>query len=142
MELLTAGAIATLAFTKFFDKAIEKFAEATLAKMDELRQKIWQKLRGKPQLEAALQDAENGSQEKLETIVAPHLEEAMNTDKQFAQEVQTLAQEIQQEINIGEIQGRNVQNVYGGEAFQSNDANAPTFQGGSGHNVTINYNQK
>ncbi|MEH2240175.1 hypothetical protein [Nostoc sp.] len=61
-----------------------------------------------------------------------------DTNPQFGKEVQSLAQEIHQEINIGKVQGKNVQNVYGGEAFQSNDAKAPTVQGGSGHNITFN----
>ncbi|MEH1903712.1 MAG: hypothetical protein V7L04_20450 [Nostoc sp.] len=46
MEAITAGAIATLAITKAFEKTIEKFTEAALVKMDELRKKIWGKLRG------------------------------------------------------------------------------------------------
>lgn len=64
----------------------------------------------------------------------------MEWDKNFAQEVQTLAREIEQEINIGQIQGQNVQNVYGGEAQQNNanNTNAPVIQGGSGHNITFN----
>ena len=55
---LTAAAIATLAFIKFVEsgagKLAEKFTEAPIAKMEELRQKIWEKLRGKPKAESAL----------------------------------------------------------------------------------------
>ena len=51
MEPLTAGVIVTLAFTKAFETTIEKFTEAALVKMDELRQKIWNKLRGNPRAE-------------------------------------------------------------------------------------------
>ena len=54
MEPLTAGAIATLAFTKACEKTIEKFTEAALLKMDALRKKIWEKLRGNPNAEKAL----------------------------------------------------------------------------------------
>ena len=43
MEPITAGAIATLAFTKAFEKTIEKFTEATWNKIEALRKKIWQK---------------------------------------------------------------------------------------------------
>ncbi|WP_322746330.1 hypothetical protein [Nostoc sp. LEGE 12450] len=35
MEPITASAIATLAFTKAFEKTIEKFTEAALVKMDQ-----------------------------------------------------------------------------------------------------------
>ena len=51
---LTASAIATLAFTKIFEKTLEKFTEAALAKMDELRKKIWDKLRGDSSAVSAL----------------------------------------------------------------------------------------
>ncbi|GAX44547.1 hypothetical protein NIES4075_55660 [Tolypothrix sp. NIES-4075] len=139
MEPLTAGAIATLAFTKAFEKTIEKLTEATLTKINELRKKIWQKLRGNLKAETALAAAEKGSKADLETVTA-YLKQAMDYDNQFAQEVQTLAKEIQQEINIGKIQGQNVQNIYGGEAEQNNanNTNAPVIQGGSGHNITFN----
>ncbi|MGI8500217.1 MAG: hypothetical protein ACR2LR_03645 [Hassallia sp.] len=139
MEPLTAGAIATLAFTKAFEKTIEKLTEATLTKINDLRKKILQKLRGNLKAETALAAAEKGSKADLETVTA-YLKQAMDYDNQFAQEVQTLAKEIQQEINIGKIQGQNVQNIYGGEAEQNNanNTNAPVIQGGSGHNITFN----
>ncbi len=50
---LTAGAIATLAFTKVFETSVEKFTEAAIAKMDILRKKIWDKLRGNIKAETA-----------------------------------------------------------------------------------------
>lgn len=139
MEPLTTGAIATLAFTKAFEKTIEKFTEATWNKIEVLRKKIWHKLGGNKQAEKVLTAAETGSKEDLDKV-AQYLEQEMEWDKNFAQEVQTLAHEINQEINIGEIQGQNVQNVYGGEAQQNNanNTNAPVIQGGSGHNFTFN----
>ncbi len=139
MEPLTAGVIATLAFTKAFEKTVEKLTEATLTKINQLREKIWQKLRGNEKAETALTQAEKGSKIDLETVVA-YLKVAMDLDEQFSEEVQTLAGEIQQEINIGKIQGQNVQNVYGGEAEQNNavHTNAPVIQGGSGHTITFN----
>jgi hypothetical protein len=71
--------------------------------------------------------------------VADYLQEVMK-DPAFAQEIQALAQEIDQEINIGKIQGQNVQNVYGGNAEQNNVTgnNAPVIQGGSNHTITFN----
>ncbi|BAZ25103.1 hypothetical protein NIES4073_60070 [Kalymmatonema gypsitolerans NIES-4073] len=139
MEPLTAGAIATLAFTKAFEKTIEKFTEAALVKMDKLRKKIWQKLRGNIKAETALAAAEKGSKADLDTVTA-YLRVEMDKDEQFAQEVQTLARDIHQEINIGKIQGQNVQNVYGGEAYQNNDSKAPIFQGVDNSPININYN--
>ncbi|WP_414624237.1 hypothetical protein [Calothrix sp. CCY 0018] len=139
MEPITAVSIATLAFTKAFEKTIEKITEATWNKIDALRKKIWHKLGGNQAAQKALTAAETGSQQDLE-LVAQYLEREMEWDKNFAQEVQTLAREIHQEINIGGIKGQNVQNVYGGEAQQNNanNTNAPVIQGGSGHNITFN----
>ncbi|WP_414623885.1 hypothetical protein [Calothrix sp. CCY 0018] len=139
MEVITTSAIATLAFTKAFEKSIEKFTEATWNKISALRKKIWQKFGKNEAAQNALTAADTGSQQDLD-LVAQHLEQEMEWDTNFAQEVQTLAREIQQEINIGEIQGQNVQNVYGGQAEQNivTGNNAPVIQGGSGHNITFN----
>jgi hypothetical protein len=139
MEPLTAGVIVTLAFTKVFETTIEKFTEAALAKMDRLRQRIWDKLQGNPKVQNAIAAVEQGSKADLERVAA-YLQVEMNEDDNFAQEVETLAREIQQEINIGKLQAQPIQNVYGGEAEQNNaiSTNAPVIQGGRGHNLTFN----
>ncbi len=139
MEPLTASAIATLAFTKIFEKTLEKLTEAALIKVNQLRQKIWDKLRGNPKAEVALAEVEKGSKQDLETVAAL-LQVEMNQDDLFAQDIEQLAQEIQQEINIGKVQGQNIQNVYSGEAQQNNAVgnHAPVIQGGSGHSITFN----
>lgn len=131
---LTAGAIATLAFTKFFETCVEKFTEASLVKMEQLRKKIWEKLRGNPQAETALSKVEKGSKPDLERVAA-YLDVVMNENPDFAKEVQTLAQEI---INIGELQSENIWYVSGGEVNYSKDNKAPVIQGGSGHTITFN----
>ena len=135
---LTAGTIATLAFTKVFETSIEKFTEAAIAKMNELRKKIWDKFRGNVKAESALTAAEKGSKPDLERVAA-YLQVVMNEEPEFAKEVQSLARDIEQEINIGKMQGQNIQNVYGGEVEQNNanSTNAPVIQGGSNH--TINF---
>jgi hypothetical protein len=140
MEPLTASAIATLVFTKAIEKTAEKLTEAGLEKLNQLRLKIIEKFRGNQKAEAAIAGAEKGLKPELQKVVS-YLEVAMDADDSFAQEVQTLAYEINQEINIGEIQGRNVQNVYGGQGYQSNDSNAPTFQGTENSSININYYQ-
>lgn len=141
MEPLTSAAIATLAFTKAFEKSIEKITEATWNKINNLRDQIWQKLRGNSDAQKALAAAEKGSKADLD-LVAGYLKQEMEWDDKFTQEVQTLAREIQQDIDIDieTIQGQNVQNVYGGEAEQNNanNTNAPVIQGGEGHNITFN----
>jgi len=96
---LTAGAIATLAFTKVFETSVEKFTEAAIAKMDVLRKKIWDKLRGNIKAESALSAAEKGSKPALNQV-ADYLKVVMNEEPEFAKEVQALAHEIR----IGKIQ--------------------------------------
>ncbi|MEM1395230.1 MAG: hypothetical protein AAGG00_18450 [Cyanobacteria bacterium P01_H01_bin.150] len=139
MEPITASAIATLAFTKAFEKSIEKFTEATWNKIDALRKQIWQKFGKNQAAQNALTAADTGSQPDLD-LVAQYLEQEMEWDKSFAQDVQNLAREIQQEINIGKMQGENVLIVNNGKGEQNNVTgnNAPVIQGGSGHNITFN----
>ncbi|MEH2007152.1 hypothetical protein [Nostoc sp.] len=137
---LTAAVIANLVITKAIEKTVDKITEGTLDKLKLLRQKIWDKFQGKPKVQQALIKAEQGSKEDL-NFVAAYLQVEMDTDSQFGEEVQSLSQEIHQEINIGKVQGKNVQNVYGGQGFQSNDSKAPTFQGVDNSPITINYNQ-
>lgn len=132
---LTATAIATLAFTKFFETSVEKFTEATLSKIDHLRQKIWDKFRGNVKAETALNAAQNGSKPDLDRVVA-YLQIALDEDEAFAKEVQTLSQQI---ISIGEVQSENVWHVSGGEVNYSKDNKAPVIQGGSGHSITFTH---
>ncbi|MEH2404480.1 hypothetical protein [Nostoc sp.] len=95
---LTASAIANLAFQKFVESGAgelaKKFTESAIAKMEELRQKIWEKLRGKPTAEAALTSVVKlGSKAELDRIIA-YLQVTMDDDPEFAQELQLLAQRI------------------------------------------------
>jgi hypothetical protein len=144
---LTVGTIAALAFTKFLEssagEAAKEFTPMLLGKMDTLRKKIWVKLRGIPEVDTLNMTIENGGKVTDPQIrqLTPHLEDAMRADYNFAQEVRQLASEINQEIDIGEILGKNIQNVYGGSAVQINDPNAPVFTGdisGGTFNFTFN----
>jgi tetratricopeptide (TPR) repeat protein len=94
---LTAAAIATLAFQKFIESGAgelaKKFTEAAIAKMDEIREKVWIKLRGKPEAESALAAVENGSEKNLGGVIE-HLQAAMDGDSEFASEIRVLGQEI------------------------------------------------
>lgn len=140
---LTVGAIAALAFTKFLESsaehAAEKLTPAVLEKMNALRQKIWQKLRGIPEVDELNKTVESGGKvtDQQIKLLTPHLEAAMKEDDAFAQEVRQLASEINQEINIGEVLGKNIQNVYGGSPVQINDPTAPVFTGDF-HNSPVN----
>jgi hypothetical protein len=105
---LTASAIATLAFQKFLESGAgelgKKFTTEAIAKMDQLRQLIWQKMQGKPTAETALKQVEQGDPAELDRLVA-YLQVSMDDDPDFAQQVQQLAYEI----NIGKIQDNSSQ---------------------------------
>jgi len=95
---LTAGAIATLAFQKFIESGAgelaKKFTEGAIAKMDELRQKVMEKLRGRSErVDEALAKVEQGDRAALETI-AKNLEVVMDEQPEFAAAVKVLAHEI------------------------------------------------
>ncbi|MGB3637578.1 MAG: hypothetical protein WBA39_08370 [Rivularia sp. (in: cyanobacteria)] len=138
----TAATIATLAFTKFIEggagKFAEKFTEAALQKMDELRKKIWSKLRGKRNAEAAIQAIEQGSGENINqelNRLAVYLEDVMAEEPEFAAELQVIAREI----NAGKLQDNS-------QMTQSNYDNSTGYQvkneGGENYmgNITINKN--
>jgi hypothetical protein len=113
----------------------ENVLDTSLEKINELRKLIWAKLRGNAGAEQALAAAEQGSEPALKDV-AGYLKVAMKEDEAFAAQVQQMAQEI---VIIGKIKGRNVQNISGGEGYQSIESNAPVIQGGSGHTITFNY---
>jgi len=130
---LSATVIATLAFTKMLEKTVEKFTEGALTKMDELRQTIWNKLRGNPRAENALTAVEQGNKDELQRL-AVYLQDAMEDDPQFANEVRVMAQEI----HAGKLQDNS-------QMTQSNYDNARGWQtkvdGGTAYIGEIHFNQ-
>jgi hypothetical protein len=112
---------------------VEKFTEGALTKMDELRQKIWNKLRGNPRAENALAAVEQGNKDELQRL-AVYLQDAMEDDPQFANEVRVMAQEI----HAGKLQDNS-------QMTQSNYDNARGWQtkvdGGTAYIGEIHFNQ-
>jgi hypothetical protein len=133
---LTATAIATIAFTKFLEgsagKAAEKFTEAAILKMDELRKQIWAKLRGRARVEEVKATVEQSAQITQTQInqLAAYLQVAMDEDPKFATEIQAIAHEI----TLMQIEDNSsmTQNNYGGTNYQTKTgANNQNFFGGS-----------
>ena len=97
MEPLSSLAITTLAFIsiKASETIIEKFTEAAFDKAKKLHEKIWNKLRNKPEAVKALEAAaEKDSQENLEAV-ADYLKIAMREDTKFKKEIEELAKEVE-----------------------------------------------
>jgi hypothetical protein len=110
---LTAGAIASLAFQEFVKSGAgdlaKRFTGEAIAKMGQLRDLIWNKLKGNSDAEEALEKVQTGSEEEI-SDVATFLKFAMKSDQEFAGQVQ----EIAQEINAGKLldQSSMTQNNY------------------------------
>lgn len=142
ITILKASAIADLAFQAFIKSGAgelaKKFTTEAIANMDKLRKMIVNKLRGKDEnLDKALAEAEKGDTIAIATV-GKHLENEMK-DESFADEVRTLAQQIQQDIDIKQGAGGEVWNVIGkAEKNEFIDNKAPIIKDSSG-TVTINY---
>jgi hypothetical protein len=117
---LTASAIASLAFQEFVKSGAgelaKKFTAEAIAKMNDLREMIWQKLQDNPDAAAAIEQAENGSEEVLSEL-STDLKRAMEKDPDFAAKVQAIAQEI----HAGKIQDNS-------SMVQNNSGNARGWQ--------------
>jgi hypothetical protein len=131
---LTATAIATLAFTKVFETSVEKFTETAIAKMDVLRKKIWDKLRGNIKAETALTAAEKGSKPALNQV-ADYLKVVMNEEPEFAKEIQALAYEIR----IGKIQDNSSMTM---NTYDSSTGYQTKIEGGTGFVGGTHYHGK
>jgi hypothetical protein len=117
---LTASAIASLAFQEFIKSGTgelaKKFTAEAIAKMNDLRELIWQKLQGNPDAVTAIKQAKNGSEEVLSEL-ATDLKRAMDKDPDFATKVQAIAQEI----HAGKLQDNS-------SMVQNNSENARGWQ--------------
>jgi len=95
---LTTSLIISLAFQEFIKSGAGELAKhftgEAIAKMGELRQKIWHRLRGKHPLaeDALLAKAESGDPAAIDTVGTLLGVEML--DSTFASEVQAIAQEI------------------------------------------------
>lgn len=125
---LTASTIASLAFQEFVKSGAgelaKKFTGEAIAKMGQLRELIWNRLTGKhPIAEEAIEKAKAGEQEGIDTVATLLGVELL--DKEFAGQVQSIAQEINVLINA---QGSMNQTNYGGTNFQTKVDGGEVYQ--------------
>ena len=131
---LTAAKIVELAFTKAIEsgagEAAKKLTEATIAKMNDLRKKIWAKLRGKsPTVDDALTKAEQGDRAAVDTV-AKYLDMAMVDYPDFAAEIRAIAHKITVEQH--QDNSTMTQINYGGTNYQTKTgADNTNFFGGT-----------
>ena len=110
---VVASSIVSFVFTAASTTVIEKATEGTLEKINKLRQMIRDKLKSNPDVIAEL-DKENDQDKDLETIRF-YLEGEMRNNKEFAEEVKSLSDEINRDLEK-EGQGSNIINI----VFQQN----------------------
>jgi hypothetical protein len=117
---MTASAIASLAFQEFVKSGAgdlaKRFTGEAIAKMGQLRDLIWNKLKGNPDAEEALQNVQAGLEEEV-SDVATYLKSAMKNDQDFAAQVQAIAKEI----HAGKLQDNS-------SMVQNNSENARGWQ--------------
>ena len=146
---ISAIAIVSLAVTPFLNteagkasvgKIAEKLTEATLKRIHDLWMLVSNKLNSKqlPEVDAVIKKAQEGNQVAIEEV-AKYIEHIMEADEEFANEVQNLTQEIQQEITIQQGIGSKVYNVFGGKVEENifNENKAPIIKDNTG---TVNFN--
>jgi uncharacterized protein with von Willebrand factor type A (vWA) domain len=129
---LTASAIATLAFQEFIKSGAgelaKKFTAEAIAKMGQLRELIWNRLRGKyPAAEQALEQAQAGEQQGIDTVATLLGVEML--DQEFAGQVKAIAREI----NAGQVQDNSSMNHQ-----RSSGDNSPNLQANGSRNVQQN----
>ncbi|MEL4897166.1 hypothetical protein [Crocosphaera sp. Alani8] len=129
-----ATSIVGFVFTAASTTVIEKATEATLEKIKKLTQIIREKLQSNADVMAELDKADDQDKD-LETIRF-YLEGEMRKNKDFAEEVRSLYEEINQDLEK-EGQGSNIMYVYGGNAFQQNQ-NQGTIKNYNAQTMTFN----
>jgi hypothetical protein len=133
----TAAKILELVFGKVIETGAGKLTEGALDKGKQLLGKIREKLKGEPTAEAALAKVESDKAQADLAEVVPFLQVEMIKDKPFAQEIQTLAQEFHQEINISNSADAITMNVDARDnsvVVGKAEAQTQTFGGTHNHN--------
>ena len=90
----TAAKILEIAVGGMIEDGAGKLMEIAIEKVNPLRQKIWNKLRGNPDAERAMKAVEQGSKPEL-VQVTEYLQACMDKEPAFAEEIQMMAKEIQ-----------------------------------------------
>jgi hypothetical protein len=108
--------------------------------IQKLGQLVWQRaIKGKPEAEKVLTAVEQQTPGEVQKLTN-YLHGAWQRDPELAKQVQELVQEIHQEITIGQQQGGEVWNVYGGKAEKNEftDNKAPIVKDNTG-TINITY---
>ena len=104
---LTAGAIATLIFSKAVEKGGEKLGEAVADKIGQLVKVIREKFKAE-EVEGKLIKAEQEPSEKNKSRFERELAEQMEDDEEFAARITQLMEELKSEPKVNQILLKNL----------------------------------
>jgi hypothetical protein len=109
--------------TKLGEAAVEKLPGVVKEKIQQLGQLVWgkclQRASDPEQAKKLLQAAADGVEDAQKNL-AVGVNQILDADADFSKEVKQIASEIHQQINIGEMNGGEVWNVFGG-TVEKND---------------------
>ena len=151
IPLLLATPIAKIVLEKFYEgigsklgeAVVEKLPVAVQEKIQQLGQLVWgrclQRASDAGQAEQLLTAAASGSEEALKNLELG-VNQVLEADPALKSEAEKIATEINQQIQIGEMSGGEVWNVFGGKAEKNEftDNKAPIVKDNTG-TVNINY---
>lgn len=151
ISLSAATALAKIVLDKFFEGAGQKLeenatqlggtsVEKAQAKIMALGTLIWRRcFKGKQGVDERLKAAAEGSEPDIEVLQA-YLDKELDAGGEFAERVQQLAGEIHDVVfEMKDMNAENVQQNFGGQNQQINNAQAPLIQA-ENSTITINNN--
>ncbi|WP_139276635.1 hypothetical protein [Spirulina major] len=94
VDPVTAGIVVGFLADKVLGTALEKYTEGAVEKINGLLGKVWDKLRGNPKAEIALQALERQDL-SVKTRLETYLLDAMEDDPAFKDEIEALVGEIE-----------------------------------------------
>lgn len=147
ITLALATPIAKIILDKFYEgtgsKLGEKAVELASGSIQKLGELVWgrclQRADDKDQAQRLLQAAADGVVEAQKDL-AIGVNQVLDGDPVLSEQAKAIATEIHQQIQIGEMSGGEVWNVFGGKAEKNEftDNKAPIIKDNTG-TVTINY---
>lgn len=118
-------------------KVAEMVTEAGVAKINDLRQWIIEKLQGNPDAQRAIAQGEAGSIEDLKDV-ASYLEMLVRKDAGLAQELTQRVQEIQTLVQFDDVNARNSLQFFAPVEQVVNDPKAPVIYAKDNVKIELN----
>lgn len=136
--------LATLALNKIIEGGAGELGKGlttgTMEKVNKLGSMIWERIKGKPEVEANVTKLAQGDPE-AKAIVQGQIDDVLQEgNSPFVQEVRQLVADIYQEIH-SDVDAKNVMQIFGGQGLQVNEKqDQPIIQ--IQGNPTLNFGSK